>query len=79
MGNFVLLIDSKLQYEGESYPSRRHRVRNNLPGTRNFSPLIRKTGKLEKFIDKKLSETAATDIMRDSLNRLIRVFQHVSL
>ena len=58
MGNFVPLIDSKLQYEGKSYPTRRHRVRNNLPGTRNFSPLIRKTKKLERFIGKKLSETA---------------------
>ncbi len=62
MGNFVPLIDSKLQYEGKSYPSRRHRVRNNLPGTRNFSPLIRKTEKLEKFIGKKLSETAIKNI-----------------
>jgi len=62
MGNFVPLIDSKLQYEGKSYPSRRHRVRNNLPGTRNFSPLIRKTEKLEKFIGKKLSETAMKNI-----------------
>jgi Fic family protein len=62
MGNFVPLIDSKLQYDGESYPSRRHRVRNNLPGTRNFSPLIRKTKKLEEFIAKKLSETAIKNI-----------------
>lgn len=46
-GNFVPLIDNKLQYEGKSYPSKRHRVRNNLPGTRNFCPLIRKTEKLE--------------------------------
>jgi Fic family protein len=62
MGNFVPLINSKLQYEGKSYPSKRHRVRNNLPGTRNFSPLIRKTEKLEKFIGKKLSETAIKNI-----------------
>ncbi|MCP3876494.1 MAG: Fic family protein [Desulfobacteraceae bacterium] len=62
MGNFVPLIDSKLQYSGKSYPSKRHRVRNNLPGTRNFSPLIRKTEKLEKFIGKKLSETAIKNI-----------------
>ncbi len=62
MGNFVPLIDSKLQYSGKSYPSKRHRIRNNLPGTRNFSPLIRKTEKLEKFINKKLSETAIKNI-----------------
>jgi len=62
MGNFVPLIDGKLQYEGKSYPSRRHRVRNNLPGTRNFCPLIRKTEKLETFIGKRLPETAIKNI-----------------
>jgi len=62
MGNFVPLIDSKLQYEGNSYPSRRHRVTNNLPGTKNFSPLIRKTEKLEEFIGKKLSKKALKNI-----------------
>ena len=61
-GNFVDLIDSRIQYEGKSYPSKRHRVRNNLPGTRNFCPLIRKTEKLEKYIDKKLSEAAIKNI-----------------
>jgi Fic family protein len=61
-GNFVPLIDNKLQYEGKSYPSKRHRVRNNLPGTRNFCPLIRKTEKLERYIDKALSEKAMENI-----------------
>lgn len=61
-GNFVPLVNSKLQYEGKSYPSKRHRVRNNLPGTRNFCPLIRKTEKLEQYIGKNLSETAIKNI-----------------
>lgn len=61
-GNFVPLINNKIQYEGKSFLSRRHRVRNNLPGTRNFCPLIRKTEKLEKYIGKKLSETAEKQI-----------------
>ena len=61
-GNYVPLIDSKLQYEGKSYPSKRHRVRNNLPGTRNFCPLIRKTEKLEQFIAKALSQKAIENI-----------------
>ncbi len=61
-GNFIPLINSKLQYEGKSRPSRRHRVRNNLPGTRNFCPLIRKTETLEQYIGKKLSETAVKNI-----------------
>lgn len=61
-GNFVPLVNSKLQYEGKSYPSKRHRVRNNLPGTRNFCPLIRKTKKLEQSIGKKLCEAAIENI-----------------
>jgi hypothetical protein len=62
MGNFVPVIDNRLQYEGKSYPSRRHRVYNNLPGTRNFCPLIRKTEKLESFIGKNLSQKAVENI-----------------
>ncbi|MBN2000519.1 Fic family protein [candidate division KSB1 bacterium] len=61
-GNFVPLVNSKLQYEGKSCPSKRHRVRNNLPGTRNFCPLIRKTEKLEQYIGKTLSEKAIKNI-----------------
>ena len=61
-GNYVPLIDGKLQYEGKSYPSKRHRVRNNLPGTRSFCPLIRKTTKLEQVIGKALSEKAKENI-----------------
>lgn len=72
MGNFVPLIDSKLQYEGKSYPSKRHRVCNNLPGTRNFSPLIRKTEKLETFIGRNLSETAIKNISQTHPDLLSR-------
>ena len=71
-GNFVPLVNNKLQYEGESYLSKRHRVRNNLPGTRNFCPLIRKTKKLEQYTGKNLSETAIENIGKthpDLLNR----------
>ena len=71
-GNFVPLVNSKLQYEGKSYPSRRHRVRNNLPGTRNFCPLIRKTKKLEQYIGKKLSETAIKNIAQTHPDLLSR-------
>jgi hypothetical protein len=61
-GNFVPLINSKLQFEGKPLLSKRHRIRNNLPGTRNFCPLIRKTKKLEHFLDNKLSEVAVHNI-----------------
>ncbi len=71
-GNFVPLVNSKLQYEGKSYPSKRHRVRNNLPGTRNFCPLIRKTKKLEQYIGKKLSKTAIENISQTHPDLLSR-------
>ncbi|MDA3917566.1 MAG: Fic family protein [Deltaproteobacteria bacterium] len=61
-GNFVFLVNSKLQYEGKSYPSKRHRVRNNLPGTRNFCPLIKKTERLVQYIAKNLSEISTKHI-----------------
>ncbi len=61
-GNFVALLNSKLQYAGKPRKSRRHRVNNNLPGTHNFCPLIRKTEKLEQFLSKHLSETAVDNI-----------------
>ena len=61
-GNFIPLVNSKLQFEGKHVLSKRHRVRNNLPGTKNFCPLIRKTKKLEQFLGKKLSEEAVKNI-----------------
>ncbi len=57
-GNFVDLVNGTLQYGGKPSLSRRHRIRNNLPGTKNFCPLIRKTEKLEQYVGKKLSEAA---------------------
>ncbi len=61
-GNFVNLIDDKLQYAGVSHSSRRHRIRNNLPGTREFCPLIRRTEKLDRFIALNLSQVAVNHI-----------------
>ena len=57
-GNFVPLINDTLQYPGPLRDSKRHRVRNNLPGTRKFCPLIRRTKKLDQFITMNLSQVA---------------------
>ena len=57
-GNFVPLVNDKLQYAAAPRDSRRHRIRNNLPGTREFCPLIRRTEKLDRFIAMDLSQTA---------------------
>ena len=51
-------LDEEQYYVGNSILSKRHRVRNNLPGVRDFCPLIRKTAKLEAYIAQNLSNAA---------------------
>ena len=56
-GNYIPLIDDKLQYAliiGSN--SSRHRIKNNLPGVVDFCPLIHKTTKLDKYVEDNLSE-----------------------
>lgn len=48
-GNFIEVIDSTQQYPGSVILSKRHRIRNNLPGVPDFCPLVRKTAKLEAY------------------------------
>ena len=71
-GNFVTLINDKLQYPGLSRDSRRHRVRNNLPGTRAFCPIIRRTEKLDRFIGLNLSQAAINHIGKTHADLLSR-------
>lgn len=54
-GNYIDLVDEKLQFGGIAESSKRHRVRNNLPGVREFCPLVRRTPLLEKFVQQDLS------------------------
>lgn len=56
----VPLIDEKLQFGVEGVSSPRHRIINNLPGTVDFCPLIRKSEKLEKYISENYSEQKGT-------------------
>ncbi len=65
-GNFVPLIDEKLQFAlFKSTNSSRHRVRNNLPGTVDFCPLFFKTAKLTSYIE---SDLCSRNI--DNLNKI---------
>jgi len=54
--NYVPLIDKKLQYAITGTKSSRHRIINNLPGTKEFCPLIFRTDKLDNYINANLSE-----------------------
>jgi hypothetical protein len=56
--SYVGLLDPKLQYVGSARPSKRHRVSNNLPGVKNFCPLIRRNEKLDKLIEQDLAQQA---------------------
>ncbi len=54
--NYIPLVENKLQFGlQKGTRSSRHRIVNNLPGTVNFCPLIRKTEKLSSYIEQDLS------------------------
>jgi len=53
--NYSPLINTKLQYAVEGVKSSRHKIINNLPGTKGFCPLISKTPNLEKYLEANLS------------------------
>lgn len=53
-GDYVDLLDPEDAYCGEPRTSRRHRVRDNLLGTREWCPIMRRTKKLEEFEERGL-------------------------
>jgi hypothetical protein len=55
-GNLVPVVDEKLQYAIDGVRSPRHKVINNLPGNQDFCPLIRKTERLEKYIESNIRQ-----------------------
>lgn len=56
-GNYVPLLDGDLQFALEkSVNVPRQRIRNNLPGTRQFCPLIFKSEKLKNYIGESLEK-----------------------
>jgi hypothetical protein len=61
-GNYVDLVDENLQFGSSPELSKRHRIRNNLPGVRDFCPLVRKTPLLKSFIQLDLSAKIKTII-----------------
>ena len=66
----VDLLHSDAYFTGKPTLSKRHRVRDNLLGTGDFCPIIRRTKVLEEFINLKLSEKAK-EIVAKSDSRLI--------
>ncbi len=71
-GKYVPVLDPDLQWgiEGETVP--RYRLRNNLPGTPDFCPLVFRTKRLNDFIAEDLPKQASdiiADVPRDVLSR----------
>lgn len=59
---YIDLVNAEYQYPGPTRQSKRHGINNNLPGVKNFCPLVRRTEKLDALIDQDLSQ-AALDIV----------------
>ena len=71
-GAYPLVVDPKRQYTAATVNSPRHRVKNNLPGTPEFCPLVSRTEWLDRFIALDLqsrAQDAAAAVPRDLLAR----------
>ena len=71
-GGYVPAVNPEQQWAVPGENSARHRVRNNLPGTPEFCPLVRRTEALEEFVNLDLAKRARTVVAavpRDLLAR----------
>jgi Fic/DOC family len=71
-GSYVPAVDPEQQWATDGGLSPRHRVRDNLPGTPAFCPLVFRTEKLEQFVAMNLAQRAQTIVAavpRDLLAR----------
>jgi Fic family protein len=60
----VDLLDPEEYFTGKPRLSKRHRVRDNLLGTRRFCPVVRRTNLLTEFTNKKLAGKAVETVGR---------------
>lgn len=69
----VPVVNTKLQFALSRAPlSRRHRVRNNLPGTQRFCPMVRRTPELKRFAQMRLDVEARKIIGRTHPDIVLR-------
>jgi hypothetical protein len=72
--SYVPLLDSTLYYTSTPIRSRRHRVLDNLLGTRAFSPMVRRTDALRSFEDRRLADLAVSIVREfdaDAISRAV--------
>ncbi|MGX1100246.1 Fic family protein [Amorphus sp. MBR-141] len=71
-GRYVPVLDPELQWGTEERTAPRYRVKDNLPGTPEFCPLVFRTKALEEFVALDLARKAkdiVADVPRDILAR----------
>ncbi|MDE0024409.1 MAG: hypothetical protein OXP69_08340 [Spirochaetaceae bacterium] len=71
-GAYPPVVDPQLQFPAAAENSTRHRVKNNLPGTPEFCPLVSRTEPLDRFIELDLPSSAreaASAVPQDLLAR----------
>jgi hypothetical protein len=71
-GTYAQVVDSKLQWAVGGETSSRHRVKNNLPGTSAFCPMVFRTETLARFVEEQLDERAREAIGQISASVLAR-------
>jgi len=78
-GAYVPIVDAKRQYEVKGITSRRHRIRNNLPGIPAFCPMVFKTDSLRAFENRNLPELAEKLMAAVPAGRLSRAAAYLLL
>lgn len=71
-GRYVPVLDPEIQYGGLECTAARYRVKDNLPGTPEFCPLVFRTEALDRFAAMNLAQRAqdiVADVPRDLLSR----------
>ncbi|MDF1524910.1 MAG: Fic family protein [bacterium] len=71
-GTYALVVDPEKQWAVTGETSSRHRVKNNLPGTPAFCPMIERTRSLDDFVGMNLTERArrvVADVPKDLVAR----------
>ena len=71
-GVYALIVDPDRQFAARGETSSRHRVKNNLPGTPAFCPMVHRTETLNRFIAMDLcsrAQDAAAAVPSDLLSR----------
>ena len=72
-GRYVSVLDDRLQFGTEGTNSSRHRVRDNLPGTSDFCPLVFRTAGLQAICALNLARRAREIVDRVPRDLLARI------